>query len=86
MDYTAHGILQARTLEWVAGPSSRMLSQPRSPALQEDCLPAEPPGKPFSINICQIINLVLDIQSYNTLLPYVSFRSLHLSEGIELCI
>ena len=28
MDYTVHGILQARTLEWVAFPFSRDLSQP----------------------------------------------------------
>ena len=28
-DYTAHGILQARTLEWVAFPFSRGSSQPR---------------------------------------------------------
>ena len=38
MDYTAHGILQARILEWVAFPFSRGSSQrpkikPRSPAL-----------------------------------------------------
>ena len=29
MDYTIHGILQARILEWVAFPSSRGSSQPR---------------------------------------------------------
>ena len=29
MDYTVHGILQARILEWVAFPFSRGLSQPR---------------------------------------------------------
>ena len=28
-DYTVHGILQARILEWVAYPSSRGFSQPR---------------------------------------------------------
>ena len=46
MDYTVNEILQARMLEWVAFPSSRGSSQPsvkpRSPALQEDSLPAEP--------------------------------------------
>ena len=50
MDYTVHGILQARILEWVAFPFSRESSQlriePRSPTLQEDSLPSEPPGKP----------------------------------------
>ena len=29
MDYTVHGILQARVLEWVAFPFSRASSQPR---------------------------------------------------------
>ena len=50
IDSTVHGILQARMLEWVAVPFSRGSSQPgiepRSPALQVDSLPAEPPGKP----------------------------------------
>jgi len=30
MDYTVHGILQARILEWVAFPFSRASSQPRN--------------------------------------------------------
>ena len=46
MDYTVHGILQTRILEWVAFPFSRGSSQPRSPALQADSSPAEPQGKP----------------------------------------
>ena len=46
MDYTLHGILQARILEWVAFPFSRESSQLRSPTLQADSLPAEPQGKP----------------------------------------
>ena len=39
------GILQSRTLEWVAISSSRGSSQhkPRSPAFQADSLPSEPP-------------------------------------------
>ena len=49
MNYTVHGILQARTLQWVAFPFSRGSTQPgiepRSPVLQEDSLPAEPQGK-----------------------------------------
>ena len=44
-----HGILQARILEWVAFPSPGDLPdpgiEPRSPALQGDALPSEPPGK-----------------------------------------
>ena len=45
MDYIVHGIPQARIQEWVALPFSRGSFQPRSPALQEDSLPSEPPGK-----------------------------------------
>ena len=50
MDCMVHGILQARTLEWVAFPSPGDLpnpgTEPRSPALQVNSLPAEPQGKP----------------------------------------
>ena len=50
LDYTVHGILQARILERVAFPFSRDLPnpgiEPRSPALLADSLPAEPQGKP----------------------------------------
>ena len=50
MDYTVHGILQARILEWVAFHFSRDLPNPgielRSPTLQVDSLPVEPQGKP----------------------------------------
>ena len=47
---SVHGILQARTLDWVAMPSSRESSQPRSAALQAASLPSELPGKPVNIN------------------------------------
>ena len=44
------GILQARILEWVAMPFSRVSYntgiETRSPTLQVDSLPSEPPGKP----------------------------------------
>ena len=47
-DSSAHGILQARILEWVAFPFSRGFPnpgiKPRSPALQVDSLPAELQG------------------------------------------
>ena len=46
----AQEIVQARILEWVAVPFSRDLPnleiEPRSPTLQVDSLPTEPPGKP----------------------------------------
>ena len=51
---SVHGILQARTLEWIAISSSRGSSQPRyrtpspvSPALLVDSLLTQPPGKPL---------------------------------------
>ena len=51
-DSSAHGILQARILEWVAVPSSRRSSRPRnwtrvagSPALADGLFTTEPPGK-----------------------------------------
>ena len=51
MDYTVHEILQATRLEWVAFPFSGDLPDPgiesRSPALQMDSLPTEPPEKPW---------------------------------------
>ena len=53
-DYTVHGILQARILEWVAFPFSRGSSQPRSPALKVDSLPVEPQGKTFK---CVVVTL-----------------------------
>ena len=55
MDYTVHGILQARILEWVAVPFSRGSSnpgiEPWSPVLQVDSLPAEPQGKPKNTGV-----------------------------------
>ena len=46
---TVHEVLQARILAWVAFPFSKGSSnpgtEPRSPALQVDSLPAEPQGK-----------------------------------------
>ena len=57
---SAHGILQARILEWVARLSTRGSSQPRNPThishllhWQPGSLPLVPPGKPqvFSSNI-----------------------------------
>ena len=51
MDYTVHGILQARKLEWVAFPFSRGSSQSRDwtqiSHMQADSLSVEPQGKPL---------------------------------------
>ena len=55
MDYTVHGILQIRILEWVVMPSSRGSSQPinrtQFPTLQVNSLPSEPPGKPKNTGV-----------------------------------
>ena len=60
MDYTVRGILQARILEQVAFPLSRGSNtgiEPRSPTLQADSLPAEPPGKPKNIGVGSLFHL-----------------------------
>ena len=50
-----HGILQARILEWAAtsppGDLPNPGVKPRSPALQVDSLPSEPPGKPKNAEV-----------------------------------
>ena len=52
MNYTVHGILQARILEWVAIPFCRGSSQSRDrTSLQVDSLPAEPQGKPRNTGV-----------------------------------
>ena len=52
---SVHGSLQAGILEWVAMPFSRGSSrpgiEPRSPTLQADSLPTEPPGKPKNTGV-----------------------------------
>ena len=52
---SVYGILQARILEWVATPFSRVLRypgiKPGSPALQADSLLFEPPGKPSDARV-----------------------------------
>ena len=52
---SVHGILQARILEWIAISFSRDLPdpgiEPRSPAVEADSLPAEPPGKPKNTGV-----------------------------------
>ena len=55
IDYTVHGILQAKILEWVAFPissgSSQLRDRTRAPTLLADSLPAEPPGKPKNTGV-----------------------------------
>ena len=71
MDYTVHGILQARILEWVPFPSPGDLPnpeiKPRSPTLRVDSLPAEPPGKPKNtrVNSLSLLQLIFPPQELN---------------------
>ena len=71
MDHTVHGILQARMLQWVAFPFSRDLPnpgiKPKSPALQEDALPSEPPGKPKNTGVgsLSLLQGIFPIQESN---------------------
>ena len=60
---SVHGILQVRTLEWVAISSSRDLPDPgikptslASPALAGRSFPTESPGKP-RIELCALPNV-----------------------------
>ena len=65
--FSVHGILQARILEWIAIPFSRVTSQPRvkpwSPALQASSLPFELQGSPC-------LNLTLYRYMYKLKLQY----------------
>ena len=53
VDYTVHGILQARIQKWVAFLFSRGSSQPRDQT-QVDSLPAEPQGKPKNTGVSSL--------------------------------
>ena len=63
-----HGIIQARILELVAIPFSRGSSQPRikpgSPALKEDSLPSELPGKPVATILVKAIMISDNLQLF----------------------
>ena len=68
MDYTVHGILQARVLEWVTFPFSRGFPnlglKPGSPVLQADSLPTElqiTKGNHFLPTILQRVSISLHV-------------------------
>ena len=80
MNYTVHGIFQARILEWEAFPETspgdlpNPVIEPRSPALQVDSLPIKLSGKPQHIyKKAQFLNLPI-------IIPKVSI-SLHISDA-----
>ena len=65
-----HGVLQARILEWVPfqGDLPNPGMEPRSPTLQADSLPAEPPGKPKNTGVGSL-SLLQGISPTQGLLP-----------------
>ena len=71
MGCIVHEILQARILEWVAVPFSRDLPnpgvKPRSPTLQVDSLPDEPPGKPKNTGVgnLSLLQWIVPTQEWN---------------------
>ena len=69
MDYTVHGILQAKILEWVAFLFFRGSSQPRDrtqvSVLQEASLPAELKGKPENTGVDSLFLLQWTSQPRN---------------------
>ena len=69
MDYTVHGILPARILEWVAFPFPRGSSQPRDQTQVSHIaggfsLPAEPQGKLVLEVIGKVKNKLFGITKY----------------------
>ena len=75
--FSVHGIFQARVLEWVAISSPADLPdpgiKPRSPALQADTLPSEPPGKSHltttvTFILQNFIVLFFNVQTNSTIL------------------
>ena len=72
MHYTAHGILQARILEWIAVPLFQGIFptqglNPGLPTLQADSLPTEPPGKPMNSGVgnLSVLQLIFLDQQLN---------------------
>ena len=65
-----HWTFQARTLEWFAISFSKGSSQPRiesrSPELQADSLPSQPPGKPQILLYCQPMGYLLSLVFLST--------------------
>jgi len=71
---SVHGILQARTLEWVAIPFSKGPSQPRDQTqvswIASNSLSSEPPGKPPK-------KYMFDINSYKSYLKSENESYIH---------
>ena len=92
MDYTVHGILQVRILEWVVFPFSREFPNPginsKLPILQVDSIPAEPQGKHrmMSTNIVIPLHLKYVCLHIYSLPNYIDQNSCVVLRGGELDI
>ena len=95
MDYTVHGILQARILGWVVIPFSRGSSQPRnqtwSPTLQADSLSAEPQGSPCIFKGCNILQTLNSsfkeyLKTRKMLMVYIKENSLFITTKFGLIL
>ena len=69
MDYTVHGILQARILEWVSFPSSRGSSQPRDQTqvshIASGFFSSWATGKPKNTEVgCHFLFQTIEINAY----------------------
>ena len=76
MDYTVHGILQARILPFLSpGNLPNPGIEPRSPTLQADTLSAEPKGKPKNIGVgsLSLLQWIFPTQELNQGLLQVDF-------------
>ena len=91
MDYTVHGILQARILEWVIFPFSKISSQPRDwTQVSRICrwllLPAEPQGKPknTAVHSLSLLQGIFLTQELNQGLLHVDSLPTELSGKLNL--
>ena len=91
MDYTVHGILQARILEWIVLPLSRGSCQQRDQiqvsSMQADSFPAEPPEKPKNTGVgsLSLLQGIFPIQEMNPgllhcrrILYQLSYQGIHI--------
>ena len=85
--FSVLGDSQARILEWVSMPSSKDIPnpgiKPRSPALQVDSLPIEPPGKPQNTGVGVgshfLLQGIFPTQGWNLGLSHCRWILYHLS-------
>ena len=99
MDFIAHGILQARILEWVAFSSPGdlpnpgiELGSPETPALAGGFFTSVPPGKPIFCIIVYLFSFLLERSCFNfreekeVLMALQSPRKLKVFLEVRICV